>query len=95
MANGDPNRPVVNLGSILTAVLIIVCGGLTTWLFKLDDRQFNLQSQIVTRVELNRTVSNLENRMNQRFDRVEVLISKLFDLERQDKKINQELDKFK
>tara|TARA_R110000803_G_scaffold210147_3_gene281232 strand:+ start:7477 stop:7746 length:270 start_codon:yes stop_codon:yes gene_type:complete len=73
----------LNLTGIITALLVIVSGGLTTWMFKLDDRQFDIQSTVVTRTELLQTITRLETRMDRRFDLQDETLGKLFDILRE------------
>ena len=53
---------------ILPAILLILSGMLTTWLWKLDDRQFNSQRDTITRQELHNSLKGLEDRLSKRFD---------------------------
>jgi hypothetical protein len=60
---------------MLPVILLILSGILTTWIWKLDDRQFASQSEIVTR--------GLEERITTRFDSSDKKVEKLFDLLRE------------
>lgn len=74
-SNNDRNNNVAN--GIILAVVVAMLGGLSTWMFKLDDRQFELRSNVVTRAELQKSIGDLENRMDRRFDNVETLLRQL------------------
>jgi hypothetical protein len=81
-ASQGPNKAnITNL--ILPAILLIISGMLTTWLWKLDERQFALQRDIVTRHELSTSLNGLEERITTRFDSSDKKVEKLFDLLRE------------
>jgi hypothetical protein len=68
---------------MLPVILLILSGILTTWIWKLDDRQFASQSEIVTRQELHNSLEGLEERITTRFDSSDKKVEKLFDLLRE------------
>lgn len=72
-----------NLTFIIPALLVAISGALSTWLWKLDDRQFEFQRDVITREEFTVRMGRLENRLEKRFDVSDAKQQKLFDLLRE------------
>lgn len=68
------SRDNVTSGAI--AIMAIVLTALTTWMFKVDERQFDLKANVVTKDELRFVISDMKQDLNNRFDRLEDLIQR-------------------
>ena len=51
------------LAVIVVPLLTLCLGGLTYWVRKLDDRQFEIVQEVVTRTDLERATDRLERRL--------------------------------
>lgn len=76
-----PNKVFEAIVSFLMALMVVVMTAMTTWLFKLDDRQFDLQSNVVTKEELRFAIGSMKTDMDGRFDRLETLIHRMAERE--------------
>jgi hypothetical protein len=75
--------PKNDIYGMSVAILAVAITALTTWMFKIDDRQFEIQSQIVTRQELRAELNAMERGIDVRLARIELLVKELVDRERE------------
>lgn len=67
---------------LMMSVMIVAMTAMTTWLFKLDDRQFELQSNVVTRQELRLELNKMQSNIDLRLQNIEDMVKELVDRER-------------
>lgn len=77
------NQWYQGLLGIATAIMIVIMTALSTWLFKIDDRQFNMRSEIVTRSELRFELDRMESNIDTRLENIEEMVKLLIDRERE------------